>query len=148
MTCGPPVNVLAGPFLFLTMGHLVRSLNKAMGYPVREVFWGGLSMSIETELILFKCFRTFCCLELITVCLTTCSSIGEHLGVSMSWHYRLLCKLSPCRSLAISLRNIPQGKISRSQNMSIFKLKFKGCPVMAHQFMLSPVELGGPSPHT
>ena len=59
-----------------------------MGYPILGNVLGGLSMSTETELILFKCFVTFCCLELTIVCLTTCSSIGEHLGVSVSWHYK------------------------------------------------------------
>lgn len=147
MTCGPPVVSWQGLSYFLRW-VLSRSLNKAMGYPVLGSVLGGLSMSTETELILFKCFITFCCLELITVCLTTCSSIGEHLGVSVSWHYRLLCKLSPCRSLAISLRNIPQGKISRSQDMSIFKLKFKGCSIWHTNLCCHQLSLGGPSPHT
>ena len=136
MTCGPPVVSGQGLSYFLWW-VLSRSLNKAMGYPILGNVLGGLCMSTETERILCKGAVALCCLELTTVCLTTCSSTGQHLGVSASWHYgQLLCELSPCRCLAISLRNIPQDKISRSQNMSIFlsqnaKVAPYGTPIYA-----------------
>lgn len=98
-----------------------------------------LSMSAETELILFKCFIILCYLELTSI-FTHFFHWWAFRCFSVSWHYKQCCYKHPvillllCRCLSISLRSIPQEKISRSQNMNIFKLKPKGCP-----FLMTPI---------
>ena len=81
--------------------------------------------------------------------LTTRSSTGEHWGVfcilALQTDYSVSSLLADAR---LFLLEIYVKTRFLDHRMSIFKLKFKGCPHMTDQFMLSPVKLGGPiSPH-